>query len=219
MLKKFTFISRTTIFLAVTLFLIDSVNALLAHYPLYMPYVPELNQKVHSVAQEVTKSVDELIAHDSKTDYTNSVSVAASVTYGYPVQIVIERIDLTLPIELGYYDPQMQTWTLSDGKAYFATLSDLPSTFNGNTILYAHNREDAFLDTAHLVPGDLITIVLDTGTRLTYEFYAEEVVYPTNDAVFTYKDFPRLTLLTCEGEFSETRRLQYAKLLHTSASD
>lgn len=174
--KTIIIISRTIIFLSLILFVAHSANRVFYYYPLYIPQTEALTDDLTSMVSQFTQN--------DVTDALTDGNVP-SVAYGYPKRISIERLEISLDIKPGYYDEVSQRWTLEEGKAFFATLSDIPSTFDGNTIIYAHNKKDAFLDTSSLIEGDVIIIETTDGIIFTYEYYAGEVVYPAKKLMST----------------------------------
>ena len=75
---------------------------------------------------------------------------------GEPVHLSIPRLNINLDIINGVYDPTTQTWTLTDNKAEYATITTEPNNESGNTLIYGHNIDQVFYPTAGLEPGDLL---------------------------------------------------------------
>ncbi len=147
---------------------------------------------------------------ETTEDVTENMN--ASETYK-PIQISIPSVEINLEVKIGRYDSTDKTWEIGDRTAYWANLSDLPSENDGNTLIYAHNTSDAFYPLRNISMGDYAYITADTGETLIYEFFDYEIVEPTDDSLFYINDLPRLTLLTCNGSFSQVRRLMYFRLV------
>lgn len=188
-------------------------------------FIAVIGGLVHSANILVTRGTQIIATTDAITPLNILLSIEKptpikgtidSIISDMPTKISIGSLDILLAIEPGYYDQDTKSWTLADGKAFFATLSDTPSTLNGNTVIYAHNRDDAFEKIRNLTVGDIITIETHGGKIFTYKHVGSEYVNPENDAVFYYKDSPRLTLLTCNGSLNETRLLLYAELVEVT---
>lgn len=135
-----------------------------------------------------------------------------TVTY-LPVTIEIPSVDIKLEVERGSYDPNTEMWTLGEGEAYWADLTTLPSQEPGNTLIYAHNQPNAFYRLKDIEKGDKIVITAETGEHLVYEYQHDKIVDPRDNELFDMNDDTYLTLLTCNGWFSEARRLMIAKLV------
>ena len=83
--------------------------------------------------------------------------------FGIPVHISIDSVGINLDIKVGEYDYNNQTWTLTNGSAYWANLSDSILMENSNTVIYAHNQVNEFYKTKYLKVGDVIKIKTDQG--------------------------------------------------------
>lgn len=142
-----------------------------------------------------------------------AVVAKAPEIQGMPTQLSVERLGLTLSVQPGYYDDQTKDWTLNDTHAFFATQSVQPGTVAGTTFIYGHNRASAFGPLADLRTGDTVTLQLEDGHVLTYEYARDAKVTPESVQVVTEKsDYPQLILMTCDGLFSEARRIMYFTL-------
>lgn len=141
-------------------------------------------------------------------------SERVDVISGQPVRIEIERAGINLPIQPGVYDAATHDWTLSDDKVQFATITASPNNIGGNTFLYGHNTWSVLRRTSALQIGDLARVTTDNGHVFTYRFTGDDSVTPTStDALRIASDAPRMTLMTCQGVWSESRRLMYFDLV------
>lgn len=127
--------------------------------------------------------------------------------YGRPVGIKIARLGIDLQVIDGHYDNATDSWTLSDDKAQFATVTELPNNESGNTFIYGHNQASVFSALAGLQPGDEASISTDNGLTFIYMFNGQQFVDPGDTSILTSSKDPILTLMTCEGVFSEARRV------------
>lgn len=138
-----------------------------------------------------------------------AVYLRSSVS-GKPVTILVPRLGIELSIIDGAYDKASDSWTLTDDKAQFATITDRPNDGGGNTFIYGHNTDRVFGRLAGLVDGDIVQIKTDNNHTFSYTYSGQQIVQPTNTSVLADDSAkPRLTLMTCEGWLSQTRRIMY----------
>lgn len=142
------------------------------------------------------------------------------VDYGIPTSIYIESVQINLEIREGEYNYETQTWSLSNGYAYWANLSDSIKGKDSNTVIYAHNQLNEFYKTKDLNIGDTISIKTDKGNNLTFRYVEDRIVYPDeSEVIFQKNEKPVLTLITCNGIFSEKRRIMYAEMIIDSKEE
>lgn len=132
-----------------------------------------------------------------------------------PVRIVIPVINLDLPIESAQI--QGNTWPVQEKVANFASETSLLRSTGGNVGLFGHDRTDAFRPIKHLKQGDTV-IVYTENLIAYYTISTEEITQANNVSVFYQTDTPILTLLTCDGLFSEQRYVLHARLDHIVSS-
>jgi LPXTG-site transpeptidase (sortase) family protein len=131
---------------------------------------------------------------------------------GYPMRISIERLGINLPVVDGEYDAKKDTWTLRDNKVQYATMTDLPNDVQGNTVFYGHNTMQVLEPVKDIVPGDVLKVKTKNGHVFSYTYVKDSLVTPNKTNILTKPSSkPQLTLMTCEGFFSESRRLLYFK--------
>lgn len=132
---------------------------------------------------------------------------------GMPTHLSVERLGVDLVVQPGTYDPVTKEWTLTHTEAFFATMSEEPGTKPGTTFIYGHNRKSAFGPLANVQVGDTVKLTLEDGTVLTYVYARDVKVTPeTTNIIYEKSDFPQLVLMTCDGLFSEARRVMYFTL-------
>lgn len=133
-----------------------------------------------------------------------------STISGKPISVHVPRLGIDLLIVDGAYDRATDSWTLTDDKAQFATMTDQPNDHSGNTFIYGHNTDRVFARLAGLVSGDIVQVKTANGHIFSYAYSGEQSVLPTNTSVLSDTSAtPRLTLMTCEGWLSQTRRIMY----------
>lgn len=137
---------------------------------------------------------------------------------GTPARLVVDRLALDLPVKDGTFDPITGEWTLSDTDAFYATMTDAPSNRPGSTFIYGHNRPAAFGPLQSITAGDTVTIFTTSGAKLIYTYREDAVVTPEFTSIlYEDSDVPQLILMTCEGLWSEVRRVMYFTLSEATA--
>lgn len=126
-----------------------------------------------------------------------------------PRQLLIPKIDLNLKIVSAPLTNG--TWPVTDYVANFAQGTSLPNGISGNTGLFGHDRPQAFAAIKHLGSTDKITLLTD-NYQLNYSINKFSQISPDEIDVFYPTEEPTLTLITCEGTFSEKRYLVRASL-------
>jgi LPXTG-site transpeptidase (sortase) family protein len=132
---------------------------------------------------------------------------------GHPIKVTVTRLGVSLPVIDGTYDQTGDSWTLSDDKAQFATETAAPNDGFGATFIYGHNIPTVFEPLKDLVVGDILTVETDNGYTFTYRYLSDEIVSPEDTSVLDeHSVAPRVTLMTCDGIWSENRRVMYFEL-------
>lgn len=135
---------------------------------------------------------------------------APTLKTGAPSTVMVPKLGINLAIIDGTYDSGNDSWTLSDDKAQFATMTDQPNDRAGNTFIYGHNTDAVFAKLSGLQAGDIAEIRTTNNLTFHYVYTGEQVVQPNNTDILNDEPAsPRLTLMTCEGIFSQTRRIMY----------
>lgn len=160
---------------------------------------------------EFSYSPNDVTYRQKQINYGNIVS--KTIIDGEPQTFIMERLGINLPIEYGYYDSNTNSWTVSDDAIYFGYGTALPNNQKGNTFLYGHNRDSVIAKLKDLVVGDEIIIVTKNGHSFKYYYVNDEYVKPNYIGVLhDNPETPRLTIMTCDGIWSLTRRLMYFEL-------
>lgn len=144
------------------------------------------------------------------SDTTIKAEVSNDSISGHPIQLNIERLNIDLAVKDGQYDEKSGEWTLSPKNVHFVTSTEEPNNKAGNTLIYGHNSTPVFSSTKKLIKGDKLTITTDNGHQLYYRYTGDSIINPDDTTILNAQsDKPQLTLLTCNGWFSEHRRLMY----------
>ena len=135
---------------------------------------------------------------------------SVAIESGQPSRLVIERLGIDLSVRDGIYDSTTDEWTLSDDAAFFARMTTLPNDTRGNTFIYGHNTDQVLASVKDLIVGDIVKLVATNGLTFTYSYRDDDIVAPNATAVLEANfSTPQLTLMTCEGIWSNERRLMY----------
>lgn len=125
-----------------------------------------------------------------------------------PEVISIESIELNLPI---VSRPLIKnTWEVKDGVANYAEGTSLINMNSGNIGIYGHDRDYVFSSIKNLSIGDQI-FLFSGKFKAIYTIEKSFVSEPENVDVFYPTDEPLLTLVTCDGVFSNQRYIIRAK--------
>ena len=136
---------------------------------------------------------------------------------GEPLSISIERLGIDLPIKNGVFNEETKDWTLSDDAVYYAQITALPNNQNGITFLYGHNNDKVLSATENLVFGDIAVIKTKNDHIFKYIYKNDALVPPDLTSIlYEASDTPRLVIMTCEGIWSQARRLMYFDLSESS---
>lgn len=132
---------------------------------------------------------------------------------GEPREVILPRLNIDLNIVQGAYLQAASKWTVSNNRANYAFNSTEPNTTSNKTLIYGHATDQVFGRTVGLQPGDIAYVVTDNGHTFEYVFTSKVVVSPTDVAIFKSLDGrPGLVLMSCDGFYSQARRLMYFDL-------
>jgi LPXTG-site transpeptidase (sortase) family protein len=133
-------------------------------------------------------------------------------TQGIPTRVIVDSVGIDLPVQVGSYNPENQSWSLDMASAYYADVSMPINNGNGTTMIYGHAQSAIFETLPQVQPGAEASVYTDTGYIFHYEFISSKQVPPTDVSVFTANGPPTLVLQTCIGVYSELRGLYSFKL-------
>lgn len=144
-------------------------------------------------------------------------AVGERIIRGEPIAFHVKRLGINLSIVDGTYDQKTDKWTLTDDAVQFAEMTTLPNDRSGNTFLYGHNTQKVLMPMSNIVPGDIVTIDTANGYTFTYAYTKDAIIPPDMTSVlYDNPAQPRLTVMTCEGIWSQARRLMYFDLKEVS---
>ncbi len=133
-----------------------------------------------------------------------------------PKRIIIDKVGIDLPVVS--VPLKGGTWQVNTGVANYAEGTNLVSIESGNVGLFAHDRKKGFADIKNLKVGDTISIY-GTLHKATYSVEYSSVTVPDKVDVFYSTAEPTLTLVTCDGSFSQKRFIVRAKLVEISETN
>lgn len=126
-----------------------------------------------------------------------------------PTEISIEKIGLNLKV---VESPLINgTWNTYQGVANYAEGTSGINGKTGNIGIFAHDRTDGFTNIKLLKVGDSI-VIKGENTKATYTVEKSSIANPSDVEVFYPTSEPKLTLITCEGAFSQQRYVIVAQL-------
>ncbi len=124
---------------------------------------------------------------------------------GMPVSVQVLEAGIGVRVSPGYYNSKSGTWTLSNDRAYFVTMTTKPNTDKGNTFIYGHAFDNIFANLKKVKPGNIAIVTTDKNQRFVYRFRESHSVDTRDSSMFSYTGAPILTLQTCTGRFYQYR--------------
>jgi LPXTG-site transpeptidase (sortase) family protein len=121
-----------------------------------------------------------------------------------PASMSILAVDIQLSIKPGSYNPTTRSWSIDSSDAFFAISTATP-------MLYGHNTSEVFEPLRRLSKNDELVLRYKDNSSKTYRYYGTRFVSPDDTSILTEEDPHTVILLTCEGIFSNLRRIVYFK--------
>lgn len=137
---------------------------------------------------------------------------------GEPVRLVIPGLAIDLAIIPQNFDQTINSWQVSEQAANFMNESPLPNNRRGTSFIYGHDRKEVLAKTSYLRPGDLLSIYTANDHVFTYSYISSQTVKPEDAGVLENlsESEPGLKLMTCQGLWSQDRRIMSFKLVSAS---
>lgn len=139
------------------------------------------------------------------------------INLGIPTRVVVESVNIDIPVRTGSYDATSQTWTLDGQSAFYADRSVPVNDSNGSTLIYGHARSKLFAKLPEITEGATARIYTDSGKIFSYTFASSRQVPPDDTSVFERSGAPMLALQTCSGPFDMYRTLVSFRLSGVSS--
>lgn len=161
------------------------------------------------ILQYVQKSNAQPVTLSKSAEAKSKIKTASQVIKtALPTHIDVPATGVSVDIEPGYYNFSDNTWTISNVKANFATITSVPNSESGNTYIYGHNKVEVFAKLNNAKIGDEAKVINSEGKTFVYKLVQIKDVKPDDlSLLLEYQGKPILTLQTCSGFFDQYRRL------------
>ncbi len=126
-----------------------------------------------------------------------------------PTKIIIPSLNVDLPVTAA--EVTYDTWEVSEVGASFGVGSSLPG-HKGNTVIFAHARENLFASLPDIGNGDYIHVFTNKDW-FVYKVYKTKVVQPQDVTILASQKAHELTLFTCFGSDYTQRYIVKANLI------
>lgn len=176
-----------------------SIGLILIFTGLVLGYGPLLERKKNA---EVQQPVTTITAAPPVAPTSATLPIE-----GTPVRIQIPSLNIDLPVINGYYNARDGSWTLTNTKAQYATITPKANNTQGNTFIYGHRLANVFGHLSQIKTGASVIITTDNNHAFTYVYRDSHETNPNDDSLFHYKGPSILTLQTCSGTWDQNRRL------------
>lgn len=126
---------------------------------------------------------------------------------GTPARIAFPGLSIDKALLPGTYDEKSRAWSLADYEAQYATVTPEPNNQTGNTFIYGHNNMNVFGKLLDATPGIEAIITTTNGHTFRYRLETITDVQPNDLSFLADHKSPILTVQTCSGLWSESRRM------------
>jgi sortase A len=162
----------------------------------------------HAQSQLKSEFDAKVQAHHAAGGHSSSLIPAATQLPSAPQGSVVAEIQIpAIGVDQYVVEGTAET-DLSKGPGHYVGTAAPGQA--GNVAIAGHRTTNGapFNELGHLVPGDRIILTTTSGQHLTYAVSgAPQVVSPRNVSVLNYFGDNRVTLTTCNPEFSSSQRL------------
>ena len=149
-------------------------------------------------------------------DTTSQANTDTPLLEGTPSRIAFPALGIDKALLPGVYDEKNRSWTLSDTEAQYATMTPQPNNHTGNTFIYGHNNMNVFGKLLDATPGLEAVVTTTNGHVFRYQLTTITDVRPNDTTYLAAHNSPILTVQTCSGLWSETRRMFVFDLLEAT---
>lgn len=132
---------------------------------------------------------------------------------GTPSRITISSVNIDLPVYIGRFSPEDNSWTLSDTGAVYAANTVPLNDNNGTTLIYGHATWPVFGNLPDMRKGGLAKVRTKNDKVFMYRYLDRRDVSPDDTSVFDIDGPPRLVLQTCSGPWDSERSLYAFELV------
>jgi LPXTG-site transpeptidase (sortase) family protein len=166
-----------------------------------------------ALQQNNTHSLASPVKQMPESPQTKAPETPKTVTNSEPIRIIIPKIGIDIDVVRSTYDDKQQTWPVSAVAANYATNTPLISNKSGKSLIFGHARKNVFADIGNLTASDSIYIKTASGNTLEYVYANSTIVSPTDVEIFdNLTGKPGVFLMTCDGVWSQNRRLMQFEL-------
>lgn len=140
-------------------------------------------------------------------DTSRPINIDKPLVEGTPSRIVFPDLNIDKTVIPGTFNETTRSWTLSNYDAQFATITSLPNNKTGNTFIYGHNNLRTFGKLLDAQLGIEALVTTTNGHVFHYRLVSKSDVQPSDTTFLATHKSPILTVQTCSGLWSETRRM------------
>lgn len=140
-------------------------------------------------------------------DISRPMNTDKPIVEGTPSRIAFPELHIDKTVIPGAFNEKTKSWTLSDYDAQFATATSLPNNKTGNTFIYGHNNLKTFGKLLDAQLGIEAVVTTTNGHVFQYRLVSKTDVQPNDTTFLATHQSPILTVQTCSGLWSETRRM------------
>lgn len=126
---------------------------------------------------------------------------------GVPKRLKIPSVNIDIAVIDGFYNDKLKSWTLTNDKAQYATITPKANNLSGNTFIYGHDTARVFASLFKLSEGAKAEVETDSGHTFVYTYQSAYETDPYDDSLFKYEGPSILTLQTCSGLWYQNRML------------
>ncbi|HXH27044.1 MAG TPA: sortase [Candidatus Acidoferrum sp.] len=137
----------------------------------------------------------------------DSSQVMPDMNLSTPVWLALPRLGMRVNLLPGAYYPASQTWRLDPTHAFYMPVASVAGGLPSTPLFYGHEIPAVFAPLNNVAPGEPLQIGTSDGRTLSFRFASAHVITPTDDSVLTAKLPNAIQLMTCNGDFSQNRRV------------
>lgn len=141
--------------------------------------------------------------HNARILASQQIAVTDSYRFGTPTALSLPRLDLSVEVSSGVYNPFNQSWTLDRTHAFVMSGDYAPAT----PIIYGHNIAAVFAKLDGAALDEVLRLTFSDGRVLLYRYVGDIVVVPTDYSVLGTSKSHSVFLMTCTGPTFDNRRL------------
>ena len=157
---------------------------------------------IYLVAAEVKKDLvilDGTRQNSAQLTAARRDTVRADMNFHAPTRLSVPRLDIEKEILPAHYSKDAASWSVDDTHVFYMNHSATP-------IIYGHATDKVFAPLKGVAKDEVL--VVEDGIRQSAFKYVDDLrVTPDDVSILGKKYKNTLLLMTCEGIYSETRRV------------